>query len=400
MTQRDPDAFLIRRRQLLAAGLAAFALPAFGRSADARATARSKGFDEFVIDEMRRANIPGLAVGSVREGVVRLMQGYGYADIERRRPATAQTLFHLASVTKTVTATAIMQLADAGHLSLDEPVAPHLDFALDNPHHPAAAITFRQLLMHTSSISDEKYYEVDFRQQGRDATLTLGDFLKSYLVPGGNAYSEEKCFTAAAPGSLWGYSNVGYGLLGYLASRIGKEDMRESTRKRIFAPLSMRHTHWTLRDTPAASTATPYDLVDGVLTPVKPVGFPDWSAGMLRSSMEDFIRFVAASANGGTAFGASIVKPATMAQMLDMQKPGGLPDWLSGQGLGWMASPLDGTPTPNHWGGDPGVFTAVYIKPERRAGVALFANATTSTESKAAIKSIAGRLMSDVLRSA
>jgi CubicO group peptidase (beta-lactamase class C family) len=171
--------------------------------------------------------------------------------------------------------------------------------------------------------------------------------------------------------------------------------MRDQTHKRIFSPLAMRNTHWTLRDTPAALTATPYDIADGTLTRVEPVGFPDWPAGMLRSSMADFIRFLAASANHGAALGSLIVKPQTMAQMLDMQTPPGLPDWLTGQGLGWMASPLNGISTPNHWGGDPGVFTAVYIDPAKRAGVALFANTTTSKESKAAIKSIASRILSN-----
>ncbi|HEY0334104.1 MAG TPA: serine hydrolase domain-containing protein [Stenotrophomonas sp.] len=395
MTKRDSEVFLMRRRDLLAAGLAAFVLPSFAKGTDARTSARARDFDAYVIGEMRRANIPGLAVGSARQGVVRLVKGYGYADIGKARAVTPQTLFHLASVTKTVTATAIMQLAEEGRFHLDEPVAPHLDFPLRNPHHPDTPITFRQLLMHTSSLSDEKYYEVDFREKGRDAEMSLTDFLRGYLLPDGANYSKEKCFSAAAPGSTWDYSNVGYGLLGYLAGRIGKQDMRDQTHARIFAPLAMRDTHWTLRDTPASSTATPYDIVDGVLTPVEPVGFPDWPVGMLRSSMADFIRFVAASANGGTAQGHRILKSQTMAQVIDMQKPGGLPAWLTGQGLGWMGSPLNGTNLPNHWGGDPGVFTAVYIDPAKQAGVGIFSNATTSTEGREVIKSIASRLLDD-----
>jgi CubicO group peptidase (beta-lactamase class C family) len=398
VTRHDSELFLIRRRSLLAAGLAAIALPALGKHADKQTDASSRALDAFVIAQMRQAKLPGLAVGLARDGVVRLVRGYGYANIEKPRPVTAQTLFHLASVTKTVTATAIMQLAEDGRLSIDEPIAPYLDFALSNPHHRDAPITFRQLLMHTSSLSDEKYYEVDFREQGHDATLTLGDFLKNYLVPGGNAYSREKCFSKAAPGSRWGYSNVGFGLLGYLGGRIGNEDMREQTKKRMFAPLAMHNTHWTLRDTPANLTATPYDLVEGVLTAVQPVGFPDWPAGMLRSSMADFIRFVAASANQGSAQDAHIVEPQTMAKMLDMQTPAGLPDWLTGQGLGWMESQLDGKPTPNHWGGDPGVFTAVYVQPSKRTGVALFANATATDENKMAIRNIASRLLESDLR--
>ncbi|MEO8673335.1 MAG: serine hydrolase domain-containing protein [Tahibacter sp.] len=205
------------------------------------------------------------------------------------------------------------------------------------------------------------------------------------------------CFSEAVPGAAWHYSNVGYALLGYLGTRIGKLDFREQTRDRIFTPLGMHHTSWTIRDTPAALRATPYDTVNGVLTPVAPVGFPDWPAGMLRSSVADFTRFVAASANGGVAQGVQIIDAHALAQMLAMETPPGLPDWLAGQGLGWGASKLDGVVTPNHWGGDPGVFTAVYIDPASRSGVAIFTNATASTESKAAVKSIASHLFGSQL---
>lgn len=383
--------FLMQRRRFLGAGLLALAAPAIGKISGPRRPGAD--VDAFVAEEMRRANIPGLALGLAAEGSVRFVQGYGHADLQRQRPVSTDTMFHIASITKTVTATAIQQLVDDGRMKLDEPVSDYLDFPLSNPHHPAVPITFRQLLMHTSSISDANYYSIDFRQKSRDATLPLASFLKDYLVPDGRTYSKETCFSQAAPGSAWDYCNVGYGLLGYLASRIGKQDMREQTRKRIFAPLGMRHTSWTISGTPEPLRATPYDDVDGKLVPVDPVGFPDWPAGMLRSSIDDFTRFVAASANGGIAGGKRIVSAAGMAQMLEMKAPPQLPEWLTGQGLGWMGSTLDDAEKPNHWGGDPGVFTAVYLDPASRAGVAIFTNATASAERRSAVKNIASRIL-------
>lgn len=389
------NAYAIKRRSFLAAGLAALALPVIGKTLGHGPD--PDDFDAFIGSAMRSANIPGLAVGFAREGKVRLARGYGFADLERRRPVTAETMFHIASVTKTVTATGIMQLCAAGHLKMDESVAPYLDFPFENPNHPGKPITFRHLLTHTSGISDAKYYDVDFRQQGSDSTLPLGDFLKNYLVPGGKVYSSEMCFSKASPGAAWDYCNVGFALLGYLGTRIGKRDFREQTRDHIFTALGMHHTSWTIKGTPAALRATPYDLVDGVLTPVSPVGFPDWPVGMLRSSVADFTLFVAASANGGVAQGVQIIDAQALAQMLAMQTSPGLPDWLTGQGLGWVAAKLDGVERPNHWGGDPGVFTAVYIDPTSRSGVAIFTNVTASAASKAAVKSIASRLFSSHL---
>ncbi|AXI04728.1 class A beta-lactamase-related serine hydrolase [Aquirhabdus parva] len=389
--QSPASAFLIRRRRFLAAGLAAVTLPAFGKVTDVHAS--SDELDAFIRGEMSRANIPGMAVGIARKGEVRLTRGYGFAEIEHRRAVTVDTLFHIASVTKTVTATAVMRLAESGKFHLDDSVAGHLDFPLINPHHPDAPITFRQLLMHTSSISDAKYYDIDFRQHGRDSTVLLGDFLKDYLVAGGRNYAAEGCFSKVVPGGAWDYSNVGYGLLGYLASRIGGEDMREQTRKQIFAPLGMRHSSWTIAGTSEARRATPYDLVDGVLKPMEMVGFPDWSAGMLRSSVAEFTRFVAASANGGSTRQVQILGKAAMAEMLDMRTPPELPTWLTGQGLGWGASNLAGKPFPNHWGGDPGVFTAVYLDPASQSGVVIFTNMSVTAESRTAVKNIANRLL-------
>lgn len=341
---------------------------------------------------MRTANIPGLAVGFARDGVVQFAEGYGMANIAQHRAVTADTMFHIASVTKVVTATMIMRLAERGKLTLDESIAGYLDFPVINPRFSDRAITFRQLLTHTSSISDAKYYEIDFRQHGRDADQTLADFLVQYLTPEGGHYSEVKCFSADPPGATWHYSNVGYALLGHLAGRIGGLDMREQTRRDIFAPLAMDSTSWTIKDTPRLRSAEPYDLVDGALVAVEPVGFPDWPVGMLRSSISDFMKFIAASANAGQSGSVKVLGASAMAQMLAMQTPAGLPAWLSGQGLGWMESPLNGQPMPNHWGGDPGVFTAVYLNPLTRSGVAVFTNVSASAENRNAVKNIANRL--------
>ena len=383
MDIRMPHFPRIDRRRVLAAGLAIAALPGL---------ARADALDAFVGEHMRAATIPGLAVGLARDGVVRLARGYGLADIATGRAVTADTRFHIASLTKTVTATAVMLLVEDGRLTLDAAIAPHLDFPVANPRHPEAPITVRQLLTHTSSLSDARYYEIDFRTHGHDATQGLGDFLKAYLAPGGAAYAADGCFSAKAPGEAWGYSNVGYALLGYLAGRVGGEDLRDLTRRHLFAPLGLKRTTWTIAETPATQTATPYDTIDGVQTPVAPVGFPDWPVGMMRSSIADFTRFAAAAANGGTSGGVRILRPETMAAMVDMQTPVGLPDWLTGQGLGWMESTLEGEARPNHWGGDPGVFTAVYLDPARRAAVTVFTNATASAAARAALKAIAVRL--------
>ncbi|SPU43470.1 D-alanyl-D-alanine carboxypeptidase precursor [Brevundimonas diminuta] len=380
----------LARRTMLARGLAVLAAPLVV-PLGARANEASD-FDALVNAEMLRAGIPGLALGYAREGRVQLTRGYGVADLVSRRPVTVNTVFPLASVTKPVTATVVMQLVEQGRLGLDDAVGPHLGFPLANPHHPDAPITVRQLLTHTSSLSDAKYYEIDFRTPGKDASLSLDALLEGYLAPGGAYYDAEKCFSTASPGAQWDYCNIGIALLGHLVERISGQDLRVLARATLFAPLGMSSAAWTIADTPQAVAVTNYDIVDGRPSKVEPMGFPDYPVGTLRASAADLIRFVAASANGGEAAGVRILGEDAMAQMLTAVRPQGLARWLSGQGLGWQRSLVDGVQLFNHAGGDPGVFTFAFVDPATRSGLVVLTNVTTTSESMKAVKAIAGRV--------
>lgn len=372
------------RREFLGGAAAALAGGLLPSSASA-----APGFDAFVAGQMAMARIPGLALGIARDGAVSFTRAYGYADLERRRPATTDTMFHIASITKVITAQAVMLLVDQGRIALDDPIAPHLDFAILGERAPA--ITFRHLLMHLSGISDALYYEIDFRQRGADARMELGALLREYLVQGGR-YARAGNLQHL-PGTRWDYSNIGYALLGYLVGRIAGQDMRDLTRERLFGRLGLGHMAWSIAGTPARLRATPYDLVGGAVTPVEPVGFPDWPAGMVRASIDDLTLLLAAAANGGATRRARLSSAAVTAEMLRMQKPPGLPDWLTGQGLGWQQSLLDGVPRINHWGGDPGVFTMAYLDPARRTAIVVLSNLSATSESRTALKAIAARML-------
>jgi CubicO group peptidase (beta-lactamase class C family) len=386
----DPHRPQLARRTVLAGGLAVLTAPSLAPRI-VRADEASD-FDAFVNAEMQGGGIPGLALGYAREGRVHLTRGYGLADLDSRRPVTVDTVFPLASVTKPVTATVVMQLVEQGRLGLDEAVAPHVGFPLVNPHHPDTPITVRQLLTHTSSLSDAKYYEIDFRTPGRDASLGLEALLEGYLAPGGAYYDADKCFSTAAPGAQWDYCNIGIALLGHLVERISGQDLRVLARETLFAPLGMSSAAWTIADTPQAVAVTNYDIVDARPSKIEPMGFPDYPVGTLRASVADLVRFAAASANGGEADGVRILGEDAMAQMLTAVRPEGLPTWLSGQGLGWQRSVIDGVQLFNHAGGDPGVFTFAFVDPATRAGLVVLTNVTTTSESMKAVKAIAGRV--------
>jgi CubicO group peptidase (beta-lactamase class C family) len=247
---------LSRRKLLLAGTCLMFSAPSLlAEQVNGR---WRRDFDRFIQDGLARVKAPGLGVAMIRKGRTLFTDGYGLADVKNRIPVTADSAFHMASVSKLVTATAMMQLQEVGLYQLDNPIGPHLDFKVVNPNFPDRPITFRHLYMHISSISDEIEDATSAFQVAGDPTLPLQEFLAGYLSPGGQWYDPKKTFTDAAPGTSWQYSNVGIGLLGYLAERVGTMSLDPLTKRRMFDPLQMHNT-----TTRASALSTPARMSSG-----------------------------------------------------------------------------------------------------------------------------------------
>ena len=138
--------------------------------------------DDYIISKMNYYNIPGLAACIVKDGEIYWTGTYGYANIEDSVEVSDSTLFILASVSKTITGVALMQLWEKGLFQLDDDVNNYLPFEVHNPNHPDSIITFRMLLTHTSSINDN-WDEMPY--YAGDSPIPLGEYLENYLVPGG-----------------------------------------------------------------------------------------------------------------------------------------------------------------------------------------------------------------------
>ena len=118
-----------------------------------------KLLEAWIESQMAYRSVPGMSVGVVYDQTLIWARGFGYADVEKKIPATPATIYRMASVTKTFTATAIMQLRDAGKLSLDDPVVKHLPwFKVKSRFHDAPAVNIRHLLTHTSGLPREAAY--------------------------------------------------------------------------------------------------------------------------------------------------------------------------------------------------------------------------------------------------
>jgi CubicO group peptidase (beta-lactamase class C family) len=141
---------------------------------------------------MSEYHIPGLSACIVKDGELVWHNAYGYADVEREIPVTDSTLFFIASISKTITGTALMQLYERGLFHLDDNVNNYLppDLQVVNPSYPNDPITLKMILSHVSSIKDNWGVLEPLTVAG-DSPITLYDFLKNYLVPGGAYYTND-----------------------------------------------------------------------------------------------------------------------------------------------------------------------------------------------------------------
>ena len=330
--------------------------------------------DQFILAKMAAAKVPGLAACIIRESRIDWSRGYGWANIEEQVPVTPDTIFMLASVSKTVTGTALMQVYDEGLFGLDDDVNDHLDFPVVNPGHPGVPITFRQLLAHTSSIRDNWGVLSLFYTDG-DSPIPLGLYVAHYLAPGGLLYFPRLNYHGYAPGTGGDYSNAGFALNGHLVEAITGTPFDQYCNENIFAPLGMDETSWFLRDLDESRVAMPYTYryLQGEHAPTGHYGYPDYPDGQLRTSVAQLARFLIAHIDFGLYQGTRILDPATAAAMRTVQFPGIDPI----QGLAFYYWVEGGEIRLGHNGGDEGVRTEMWMRPADGAGVILMANGST-----------------------
>ncbi len=185
-----------------------------------------------LMDKYRIIGLNYLVVSGNRE------KGYGcfgYSDKEEKKPMKRTTIFRIASISKPITATALMQLAQKKKCRLDDDISAYLGYRLRNPWHPRKAITLRHLLTHSSGISDGGRYD-DFLQASYS---TSPPPLRSILQKDGIYYSK-KTWKRHAPGKKFTYSNLGYGIIATIVERVSKTRFDLYCKKNIFSPLGIK----------------------------------------------------------------------------------------------------------------------------------------------------------------
>lgn len=325
-------------------------------------------FDMLMEILMKLIRTPSLSACIVSNGTVVWAKGYGWHDIENRKPASETTLYMIASISKTVTATALLQLYEEGLFSLDDDVNGYLPFPLRNPHYPDEPITFRMLLSHRSSLAEDppEFYQYC----PGDCPTPLYPWLATYLVPGGENYTPE-IWSDDHPGDAFHYANVGFGIIGYLVERLSGMPFDLYCREYVFAPLAMFNTSFRLADVDIANLAIPYRFLLGRYIPYEHFGYIDYPAGSVRTSVSELSHFVIAHMQGGEYAGVRILDNKTVETMHTIYYPG------NPYGLGWMVwQDAVGNHYIGHTGGDRGVTTSLSIRMADNVAVMYFINAS------------------------
>lgn len=216
----------------------------------AAAKAAFPEMDRLVSQRLEDFSLPGAVYGVVIDGELAHVATFGYRDVDRRIRVEEDTIFRIASMSKSFTALSIMLLRDDGALSLDDPVERHVPEmkSMPLPTRDSAPVTVRQLLSHTAGFPEDNPWG------DRQMEVTHEEF--SRWLSAGIPFS-------TAPGTAYEYSNTGFALLGRIVANASGMPFPEFVQQRILDPLEMTSTFWDVEKVPQRRTATGYSLGGG-----------------------------------------------------------------------------------------------------------------------------------------
>jgi len=340
-----------------------------------------RGFRDVAAELCVKQRPPGLSVAVLKPSENVWSEGFGMADIETRSPANADTIYPWFSMTKLVTATAVLQLADRGKLELDTPVTSLV------PEFPGRGgggrVTIRHLLSHSAGLANP--IPIAWVRLAEAPAEDLHAFTARLLA--------KHSRLRATPGARASYSNLGYLVLGEVIQAVSGLPYTEYVRGQILEPLGMRSTDFVYREDMARRAATGYHPRFNISTPLlrlmTPAGIFDHRVGRFWSLSRFCVQ--------GAPYGALIGTVTDAARFLHLHvDPGRNPSVLSEAavvamqqttargrkldvGLGWFrrhSDPPDAGLYWEHLGGGGGFFNTMRIYPELKLGLVAMGNAT------------------------
>jgi len=260
-----------------------------GRASDPGAADRTSAefarhLDALIPALLEGTNVPGASVALVENAEVVWAKGFGLAEEASERRVTADTIFNVGSISKPVTAWAVMTLVEQGRINLDDPIAKHIKrWKLPESKYDADAVTVRRLLSHTAGLSLAAVPEYGPEEEVPDLSEAL-------------SHAERGVRIVAQPGSKWDYSGGGYMLLQLMIEDVTGTCFAEFMSPAVLKPLQMTQSGFDASKMPEADLATPYDQGE---QPVSYYRYAGLAAAGLYSTANDLAKFVAAGLAAG-----------------------------------------------------------------------------------------------------
>ncbi len=316
--------------------------------------------DKWIEYTAHKNHQPGLAVGIVYDGELLWGKGYGYADLDAKQPVTLDTRFRIASISKTFTAVAIMQLRDAGKLGLDDPVSKYLSwFTLR--YADAPEITIRNLLTHTSGLPRDSH----------------GPMWTELDAPEKEEFVRETSLRhpTRPPYDHYAYSNLGYSLLGDIIEAISGQSWADYLQQNILNPLGMSET-FPVPKSDDPQLAKGYSRLSDTYERFA-MGFflmnSFEASANLASSVNDLVKYTGLHLIKGKS---SILSDHTLR---DMHRIHWVNDkWDGGYGLGIGLYKINDWIISGHTGGYPGYLTAFTLCQKHNTAIIVLTNALGS----------------------
>jgi CubicO group peptidase (beta-lactamase class C family) len=313
---------------------------------------------ELVTAKMRDYHVPGVALGVLRDGKTTI-RGFGVRSADDAQPVTSDTIFPLASISKTVTTTTVMRLVEQGKIALTAPVRTYLpDFRVADEA-ASRDVTIRHLLTHTSG------------WEGQLSATDRGDETLARFVAGLSTNMQ-----LAPPGAAWSYNNAGFGVAGRVIEMVTGKTFSDAVDDQVFQPVGLSLAFTRVGDIVTHRFALGHRVsTDGGVTIVRPFTLgstlPAGGAAMAMTDLLAYARFHLGDGTG--ADGARVLARATLEQMRTPQLRKQAYD--EDMGLGWHLRTVGGVRTAAHGGTFAGHILLLELVPEKNFAIAILTNA-------------------------
>ena len=315
--------------------------------------------------DMAKHDVKGLSIALIDDQKVVWAEGFGYADVANRVPATANTVYRIGSISKLVTATEIMRLAEQGKVDLDKAITTYVpEFSIHNRFANSKPITLRALLAHHSGLPSDV-----LKGMWVDHPVSLAEYV--------TALREESL--ASPPQSLYKYSNIDFSLLGRVIENVEHQEFSSAMQQNLLSPLGMTDSSFQL--TPEIERRTARAYRNG--REATRLSLRDTPAGGMLSSVNDMSRWLQFIFADGRAQGTQIIKPETLHEMFKPQFADLELDFGHKTGMAWMLSGLSvpgGQQLAWHNGGFAPYQAHLSLLPEQKLGVVILTNSDEASQ--------------------